>query len=534
MIRALVLLASLACWPVIADAQRAVRDSPRVGPVDLLTFAPGVVSDDVVIGPADVAEAGESLDPAAPATTTRLLDAVRRAETAVGREEASNGPMSPGLIERLEALAGLYLELGDYPLAIAALDRAMQVTRVHDGLYSPSQLEIMEAMIDAMEEAGAYSESDSLQAEMLGLANRNVDDARSPSILVAVADRQMDAVTDYFADGGWKRSLERVNAAGSGWDLENIEGLRTFSGKKSLNRLDGAIRDVLTGGTYEIGDVLDPRAVLEETYALVAVINDFNEASQRKVAEQGLVFESDDRQRDLALSAFRRARRLYSAALQRMLDSGDYGSGEYLATEQKMIDTYYFELEHTELYPEFSSIGSANPRTLVYGTGTSVLEARVVNLISRGVPAVEIANALMEVGDWHLLFSANGRALEMYQDAYDLLAREDVPVETLSGIVTPATPVVLAQFTAEGSAQFDPARAYAGYLDIAIETGRFGEVKEADVVGRSAGSSTDVEQRARAHVFATRFRPRFGDGRPLRSDAFTLRYYYDTGGAASD
>jgi hypothetical protein len=133
----------------------------------------------------------------------------------------------------------------------------------------------------------------------------------------------------------------------------------------------------------------------------------------------------------------------------------------------------------------------------------------------------------MAVGDWHLLFSGNGRALAMYRDAYDLLARGDAPTDTWTGIVFPETPVILAQLAEDDSSEFDPAHIYSGYIDVAIETGRFGQVKEAEIVGTSAGTSAEVERRARTHVFGTRFRPRFEDGQPLRSDRFTLRYYYD-------
>jgi hypothetical protein len=92
--------------------------------------------------------------------------------------------------------------------------------------------------------------------------------------------------------------------------------------------------------------------------------------------------------------------------------------------------------------------------------------------------------------------------------------------------------VILAQLADDDSAEFDPARIYSGYIDVAIETGRFGQVKDAEIVGSSDGTSAAVELRARTHVFGTRFRPRFEDRQPLRSDRFTLRYYYDGGALA--
>src|SRR5690606_26765949 len=121
--------------------------------------------------------------------------------------------------------------------------------------------------------------------------------------------------------------------------------------KKPLNRLDTAILELLENGSYEIGDTLDAREVLGDTYSLIDVVNDHNEAGQRLIVD-GLQIFTVELERDLALSAFRRARRLYSFALQAMLESGAHGTGEYLATEQKLLHTYYFELKHTELYPD--------------------------------------------------------------------------------------------------------------------------------------------------------------------------------------
>lgn len=524
MIRTAVVCMSLAYGPVVAHAQ---------GEPDLasLTFSAGPVAGDFP-QPAPAARDAPEPDAVPSADMTRRIEAIREAEAAISREERLNGPTSPGLIEQQASLAQLYRELGDYPLAIAALTRARQVIRINDGLYSLSQVEIIDAMADALEAVGAYYESDSLQDELLEIAIHNEGDARTPSVLAAVADRQMDAVRTYFEAGRWERSLERIeDAPGTGWDLQNIEFLR-FSGKMPLKRHDTTIRELLTNGSYEIGDTLDARRELIETYAMIDAINDHNEAGQRRVAPVGFRFEPRDVQRDLALSAFRRARRLYRSAMQTLLESGDYGSGEYLAIEQKMIDTYYFELEHAELYPDLST-HRQDPRAIlkpvVYGTGTSALEARVVNRLSRGTSAVEIARALMAVGDWHLLFSANGRALDMYQDAHDLLVREAVPAPTLAELVAPATPVILAELTSDADFEFDPAHTYAGYIDVAVETGRFGDVKEADFVSSSPGTPPEVVQRARTHVFETRFRPRFDGQRPKRSDRFNVRYYYDYG-----
>src|SRR5690606_28782124 len=178
---------------------------------------------------------------------------------------------------------------------------------------------------------------------------------------------------------------------------------------------------------------------------------------------------------------------------------------EHLATEQKIIDTYYFEARNLRLYPDIPRNLRANDRRGIlqrsfYGIGTSVLEARVLNLMSVGASAVEIGRALLRLADWHLLFSKNSRALELYQQAHDFLVREAVPADALAELVSPATPVALADLTTDPAVELDPTRAYSGYVDVAVTTGRFGDVKDVVIVGKSAGTSPAIERRARTHV----------------------------------
>src|SRR5690606_6842470 len=133
-----------------------------------------------------------------------------------------------------------------------------------------------------------------------------------------------------------------------GWDLDYLAaGIR-----QPLNSLETAILDTLTSDSYEVGTVLDAREVLADTDARIDAINDQHEVAQRRPVLGGLLFEGADVHRDLALSAFRRARRFYSTALRAELESAEVGSGEHLATEQKIIDTYYFEARNLRLYPD--------------------------------------------------------------------------------------------------------------------------------------------------------------------------------------
>jgi len=83
-----------------------------------------------------------------------------RAETQaqVRTAEAAEGAYGPGIADPLTNLAELQLERGDTDDAVASLQRAIQLVRVNDGLYSESQLALLRRLIDIYRANGLYSE----------------------------------------------------------------------------------------------------------------------------------------------------------------------------------------------------------------------------------------------------------------------------------------------------------------------------------------------------------------------------------------
>ena len=135
--------------------------------------------------------------------------------------------------------------------------------------------------------------------------------------------------------------------------------------------------------------------------------------------------------------------------------------------------------------------------------------------------AVATAKAMIELGDWYLMFAANGAALEQYQAAHDLLVSNGVSQSTLDEILAPEIPPVLPA-PPEASD-----RAHHGYVDAAIQVGPYGNARNVDVLASSPETPKIVEKRLRQYLERNRFRPRFVDGRLARSDRFDARFYYD-------
>ena len=222
-----------------------------------------------------------------------------------------------------------------------------------------------------------------------------------------------------------------------------------------------------------------------------------------------------------ALKALLAARRHYAEAMLAGTRNGTTSLAEYVALEDRLIDTLYFELEHAKLryyeegpsrFEKFEALGSI---------GTRMLQSKVEATIKLGQSPTAIANAMIELGDWHLMFAANGAALEQYRAARDLLVSEAVAQSSIDEIFSPEVPPVLPvpSDTQGGS--------HHGYVDTKVEVGPYGTAKNIEVLGASSGTPKIIEKRLRQYLERSRVRPRFVDGQLARSDRFTARFYYD-------
>ena len=465
-----------------------------------------------------------------PANRARLVALVDSLLRSIDEETSLNGERSSNLIEPLTALAAVYDELGDHLHAVTALEQARAVIRMSSGLHSLQQAAVLEQQIDAVETIGSPAESAALQESLLELAQANAGDPGAPPLLTAVADRQMDLVKTYLEDGVWPGTRDPVREVqGSGWKPSTPKTLRNTSSARlaqTRSRYDRAIQRALADD-----DQLEALAALKtglaETYRLIDIVNDFvEEGPLPRGFPPKWDPEPPNNAREFALAAFRRARRLYSAAMQAARADGHTDPGEYLALERRLIETYYFEAAHPELHPhEHVRAQRSDIKDDVFVSGVAVLQAKVIDNLTRHAAPMVVATALVELGDWRLMFANNGTALENYQDAYDFLVRKHVPAATIASLFAPDTPALLPAFAPDR--QFDPARMYRGYVDVAVEIGKYGGMDSMKVVAASPNASVDVQKRLKSYIAENRFRPRFVDGHPTRSDRFPVRFYFD-------
>jgi len=230
---------------------------------------------------------------------------------------------------------------------------------------------------------------------------------------------------------------------------------------------------------------------------------------------------------EVAGSMLRQARSSYRWAMQEAIAEGTSTLSGLFELEDKLLDSYYFELVHPELHG-----GGRYDRAsaqLRY-RGIAALDAKLRNVRSfRGTPQA-VTNTLIEIADWHLMMGAFGYAMDRYQEAVDYLQAQEDSEGLVRTIFAPPSPVPLPAFVPADTA-YARSGAVRGFIDVEIEISRFGRVRGVTVTGQSANATEAIERRLKRFVYQTRFRPRFVDGEWRRDDRFEIRYqfsYLDT------
>jgi tetratricopeptide (TPR) repeat protein len=405
------------------------------------------------------------------ATRSELTASIEERLDAVSKEQAENGERSLGLIDRLTSLAAAYQELGEYDSAIAALQDARNIVRVNSGLYSLDQAPIVESLIANDEAKGEYAEAAKQRKYLRELVRANADDARIVGVLTGLARSEMD-------------SARRL--------------------------LDVPAPSVLIVNTGPIGpaDAPLPSPMLRPSMG------------PQKPSLRALYGARSD-----YVDAIRATARMH----------GD-NVPDLFALEDALADTVYFEFAHPELHGQHRLYAATRvyaPPPILPGegpvplgmAGAQILGDRVQDSINFGLAPTAVAQALIELGDWLLAYAQNGAALSEYQSAHDVLVKGKVPAETIGAMLSPEMPPIIPILPAAvaGGGGQGP---YRGYIDVSIKITRFGDAKDIDVLDVSPGTSKVIERHLRRYVSSSRFRPRFVDGEPARSDKFTARFYY--------
>lgn len=190
--------------------------------------------------------------------------------------ESEYGPYDVRLNEVLMDTGRYYMGLGQFDSAAASFERALNITRINEGLYSESQLAILESLIDTLKAAGEWEQADDRQHLALHIQTR---------LYKPGSQAYAEAV---LAFGDWKIQAVRGNLLQrSGLaNMRDIDDLPLLY-QKALGEVDEAVDtsgmrqqtrfDLLYGKAYAQAQLAD--------YALRSVPLGLDRPVQRYISE---------------------------------------------------------------------------------------------------------------------------------------------------------------------------------------------------------------------------------------------------------
>ena len=158
-------------------------------------------------------------------------------------------------------------------------------------------------------------------------------------------------------------------------------------------------------------------------------------------------------------------------------------------------------------------------------TGSNALKRTIAYSMESPRPDyLAIAEQMMALGDWYLLFDRRAAALSIYENAYEVLDAIHASEEDIRKIMTPGMPVVTPDslFAGEAGGQ----DGYAGYIDVAFKVSKFGIASNPEVIGSSHEDVASISSALVRRIRQEKFRPAFINGSAASGENVKLRYYY--------
>jgi hypothetical protein len=382
--------------------------------------------------------------------------------------EARDGPNSDELIDPLTTLGRLHQEAGEPLQSAAAIQRAVDVVHVNQGLHTLDQAPLIRLLIGDAEAIGDARAAWDLEQELLSLASRHPDDIRTARILRETGDRRLAVLDRYIAGREFPPEIkfgcyygEPVNA----W----------ADAEQRLQGCGAGRSDVAQSNLFREAQDLYSRAIR------ILLRNEHYPADDLETLVEDL------------------ARKTYRYCPRRVADPPSAKSREtvilqcdFVRSRHGLVSLVQWQVENARAWPD-------------------------------GV------ETLVEIADWDLLYArgviGDETALEEYTRVYELLAEQGAH-ESIDRIFSPEIPVLLPAFAQNPLAPTREQRG-DGYIDVSFEIDRYGKSHHIRILGATTDSTRTVEKRLLQFITGSRFRPRVVDGRFADSAPVVVRYFLE-------
>jgi hypothetical protein len=227
----------------------------------------------------------------------------------------------------------------------------------------------------------------------------------------------------------------------------------------------------------------------------------------------------------LIRSGMTSAQQIYGDAIRATGINGSPGGPDLYEIEANLMKTYWMQADHMRLF--FDTATSKHEiRESLDEIGQKSYERRVVYSEALLRPSTEKATALIELGDWHLLFKNDRDADAAYRRALDTLKRAAVSAEQIDALFTPSPDPMLIPVFAPHLIDEAQAQAYSGYVDVVVDLDAYGRSDAVRVSSRSGPATSTIVRRLEKYIAKSQFRPLFVNGQRVEKNGVALRYYF--------
>jgi tetratricopeptide (TPR) repeat protein len=443
-------------------------------PLDSLLFEPHPVRDDIALDSVPISHASAANTLADAYLISDELEAT--AENSIdsyldyiSTTETDDGPFAPALVEQYLSLGKAYQQSNQHTEAIEVFQKAEYISRINNGLFAAEQFVIVQNLIASYLATGEIGKAAERQQYLLFLSQQ------------------------------------------------------TF-GEDSL-QLVPVLQDV---GDWQMASF--SAGIYADLPFMISV------GSSRYSSP-----------RDFAFSSLYLAQNTYFQAIQNLIKNNQLNNPALNELELKLIEAVFFSANRQGLLanPDFymdahlGHTGSRIIRRNLGGNSISYINGRNAYLRMRlyeehqtTVDPLEVARAIIGLGDWNLLFDRRTVALRSYEEAAAYLRSHNVTEEAIAALMHPELPPQLPVFTALPHSREKyaiPAEfplTFAGFADVSFDLTRYGNVHNIEIGSKTGEFSKNMERRLVRILRTTPFRPRLQDGKVIASENIRIRYYY--------
>ena len=149
---------------------------------------------------------------------------------------------------------------------------------------------------------------------------------------------------------------------------------------------------------------------------------------------------------------------------------------------------------------------------------------RIIDIYKNNLPesAIEYAQALVYQGDFYLALNRKWNAMSNYKKAYGILVEHDADSEDIISIFGEPRQVEPFNIPGKELASIDQSR----YIDAMFDVPSNGWPRDIRIIATRPEDNNELMIRGKHVVAATRYRPRFENGKPVNTEGVSLRYVF--------